>query len=185
MMNKQETWKMFIKKYSCVLMLLGLAITCGTFYAVYQYKCQAVDGAILRRYLESNNEKAEFFWTECIESFWNYYYKFLVIWALGEVSYLLPVAFIGTFLSILAYSYAITCTYIYYGVDGIRMSMRLFIFQGTFLNMLLLRLNLYQIKAFHMIKEDHMTMKWQLLLEGAIGSMLITMFEKLLIYTKI
>lgn len=191
MMNKQGTWNVFVKKYSCVLMLLGVAITCGTFYAIYQYKCQGVDEVILREYLESSSNETEFFLNECIESFWNYYYKFLMIWALGKVNYLLPVTLIATFLNILAYSYAIACVYIYYGMDGMLISMRLFIFQGMILNMLLLKLNLYQIKQCHiikgqhMIKEDYRTVKWRLLIEGALGSVLITVVEKLLIYIRI
>lgn len=181
MMNNQETWKAFIKKYSWVLMLLGLAIICGTFCAIYQYEHQMLDWMILGRYLESSSDKTEFVWYEYIEGFWNYYYKFLVIWVLGEVDYLLPVALGGTFLSILAYSYAIVCIYIYYGMYGMLISMKLFVFQGVVLNMLLLRLNLCQIKRCQTLEDNNTTVKWSCLIEGAIGSILITIVEKLLI----
>lgn len=181
MMKGQETWKVFLKKYSSLLVLLGLAIVSGTFYAVYQYKQQMVDWGALGRYLESDHHKNAVNDYKYLENFWSYYYKFLVIWILGEVKYLLPLALSSTFLSILAYGYVMTGVYIYYGMPGLLISMKLFALQGVILNAMLVRLNLYQIKKYGILEEKDRSLKWRYLIEGAIGSILITSIERLVI----
>ncbi len=181
MMNDQETWKVFLKKYRGLLVLLGLAIVSGTFYATYQCKQQMVDWGALGRYLESDHHKKDANGYKYLESFWGYYYKFLVIWILGEVRYLLPLALSATFFNVLAYSYVMVCIYIYYGVYGLLINMKLFVFQGVILNAMLVRLNLYQIKKYETFGEKDTSLKWRYLVEGAIGSILIASIEKLFI----
>lgn len=179
-MNNQETLKVFFKINKGALLLSGLAIVSGALYAIYQYGHQEINWTILEKYLWSRREKEEIVWREYVYIFWSYYYKFLIIWALGEITYLLPVAICGTFLNILAYSYAIVCIYIYFGMPGIWMSMKLFGLQGVILSALLLKVNLYQIEKCQNVSCTNTYAKWKYLLEGTLGNLLITLVEALL-----
>lgn len=180
-MDNQEKWKGFWVAKRSVLLLYVFALVSSTLSAAYTYRWQMVDMSEIDHYIFSPILQ-EIGAYDIIHTFWFYFRRYLYIWLLGEISLLLPLALVGTFLIVFAYGYSIVCLYIKYAAMGILLSVKLFILQGVILCALLLQLCDYQLRRRGLFYKEFQSEYIKHLIAGALGCLGITFVENLLFF---
>lgn len=140
-MNNQNTWKIIFKGRKSVLLLCALAMISSTLYAIYLKQHHQLDMTYVNSYVVESVAGSKILDVKyLVVVYMSYIKRYLIIWLLGLVSFLTPLAMLGIFVNNFAYGFSIAAMYLSYGKEGLWMCAHLFVIQGVLFMVLLLKL---------------------------------------------
>jgi len=177
MMNNQKTWKEILGSKKSVFLLLVLAIVSSTLYAIYLNQHQQMDLAYLEEYLKGSDQYIALDLQSISQVFMTYFKRYLIVWLVGGVAFLAPIAIGISFMELFAYGFSMTSLYLQYGIKGIYIAGSLFILQGVVFCVLLLEIVEIILKRKHFFGTERTKSYGGYLLKGAIGCVLVVLLE--------
>lgn len=177
MMESQESLKLFLKNRSGVLLLFGLSLIGGTLCAILLEHMNQIKWKEIEDYLAYCQGVNELGISSIVQVFFTYFKRFLMIWLLSGIAFLVPIAMGMIFLEVSVYSFALTSLYIYYGGAGIVIAGKLFLLQAILMIVLLLDLANYLFKRSRVFDQGKMNTYGYCLAKGLGGCLVVTVLE--------
>lgn len=179
-MDKLEVVKEFIKTKKSVLLLLGLAIVSSTLYAISLKQGHKMNLSYLEQYMKESHVHNNLDLKMACLIFGNYLKKYGLVWLIGAIHFLWPLAIGLAFFHIFTYGFSIAAVYLSFGGTGLLMGLSLFMIQGVLLTVLLLDLAEGIWKKNNILEEILNSNYYFYLLKGILGCLIITLIEILL-----
>lgn len=179
-MEKREAVLDFIKTKKSVLLLLGLAIVSSTLYAISLKQGHKMNLDYLEQYIKESQLHNHLDLKTACFIFGAYFKKYGLVWILGAIHFLWPLAIGLAFFHIFTYGFSVTAVYLSFGGQGILMSFGLFMIQGIILAVLLLDLSEGIMRKNNLFENDIQPSYYQYLLKGLVGCLIITFIEVVL-----
>lgn len=183
-MNSQNEWKEFFKNKGSVLLLFVIAMTGGTLYAIYLKQNHALDMEYVQNYLMDSTNGQDITMKGAFITFGFYFKKYAIIWFLGAISLVWPLAIGWAMLDVFEYAFSVASLYLTFGNRGLLMATKLFVVQGVFLTVMLLELVSVIIRKNRMFVSEGMKKYGIYLIIGTVGCGLIMAYEILLSLNK-
>lgn len=179
-MEKREAVLAFIKAKKSVLLLLGLAIVSSTLYAISLKQGHKMNLDYLEQYIKESHLHNHLDLKAAFLIFGTYFKKYGLIWIVGAIHFLWPVAIGLAFFHLFTYGFSVAAVYLSFGASGILMALSLFMIQGIILAVLLLDLAEGILKKNNIFEEYIHPSYYYYLLKGLVGCLIITFIEVLL-----